>query len=405
MGRAANGAGSVYKTDKGWRGSILLNGRRRYVTGATKTAVSERLRQLKRQADDGFIQKGRSPKLAAWIEHWLDATKSKHAEKTDADYRKIVRLYLPDWLGNITLAKLEPENLEEAYADLFKKKLSQSTVYQLHSVIRASLTLAVKRGHAPTNAAKDVIDTPQPKAAKKRTAFSRADQKAIRQVLADSRSHARWEIALTLGLRPGETLGLEWKHIDFKERSILIEQQIQMIDGKLTLTPHAKTSSGTRKIPLPDFIADLLIEHQDEQLIERGRAQDKWAEWQPDGQPHSFVFTSARKLGMPLTPGGDDTQWRQLLERAGLPASPPYRARHTAASEMIAAGLDITVIAEILGHANTKILQEVYAHAIEERKLSAATVLDLAYASTHTIDAQIDAPNRKDPHTVSGAGV
>lgn len=398
MGRAANGAGSIYKTDKGWRGSILLNGRRRYVTGATKTAVGERLRDLKRQADDGFVQKGRSPKLSEWVTHWLDSTapladlnKSKlakrHSAKTDENYRDVIRLYLPAWLGNIALSKLEPEHLEEAYSDLAEQKLAQSTIYKLHTILRASLTLAEKRGRIARNVAKEVVSPPQPTAAKKRAAFSRADQQAIRAALAGTRSHARWEIALTLGPRPGEVLGLEWKHIDFAERSILIEQQVQMIGGKLTLVPHTKSSASKRKIPMPEFIATLLEAHREEQMYERGIAGDKWADWSPDGKPHAFVFTSKPRPGRPITPSGDRTQWKRILTRAGLAWSEPYIARHTAASEMIAAGIELTVIAEILGHANTTVLQEVYAHAIEERKLAAATVLDLAFASVHSIDA------------------
>lgn len=408
MGRATNGAGSVYKTETGWRGSILLNGRRRYVSGANKTAVNEKLRALKRQAEEGFVQKGRSPKLLAWINHWLDATAplpdpeesrqaKRHAAKTDENYRDIVRLYLPEWLGNITLAKLLPDNIEDAYSDLAARKLSQGTIYRLHTIIRASLSLAVKRGHVPQNAAKNLISPPQPKVARKQSAYSRADQTAIRRVLAASRSHARWEIGLTLGLRPGEVLGLEWKNIDFAERSIKIEQQIQMITNKLTLTPYAKSDSSVRKVPLPHFIAALLDDHREEQLIERGIAGSKWEEWEPDGLPHSFVFTSHINPGRPITPSGDRTQWKRIQARAGLPESPPYRARHTAASEMIAAGLDLTVIAEILGHANTSVLQRVYAHAIEERKIAAATVLDMAYASIHSIDAVIDAVNKKEP--------
>lgn len=408
MGRAANGAGSIYKTDKGWRGSILLNERRRYVTGTTKTAVAEKLRALKRQADDGFVQKGRSPKLLAWVTHWLDATapladleKSKaakrHAAKTDENYRDIVRLYLPKWLGEITLTKLEPEHLESAYRDLAAKGRAQTTIYKLHTILRAALTLAEKRGHVPRNAAKEVVSPPQSTPETKRAAFSRADQKAIRESVKGTRSHARWEIALTLGLRPGEVLGLEWSHLNFKERSIMVVQQVQTIHGKLTLVPYTKSASGNRKVPMPEFIAKLLTTHREEQLLERGAAGEKWEEWEPDGKPHAFVFTSRPRPGKPLTPSGDRTQWKRILTRAGLPYVEPYVARHTAASEMIAAGIELTVIAEILGHANTTILQEVYAHAIEERKIAAATVLDFAFSTVHAIDAQIDAPNKKEP--------
>lgn len=398
MSRAANGSGSVYKTTQGWRGSIMLNGRRRYASGANKTEVSEKLRALKRQSDDGFIQKGRSPKLLAWITHWLDATAplpdlsestraKRHSLKTDESYRAIIRLYLPEWLGSITLSKLTPDHLEDAYSDLAGKKLTQSTIYRLHAIIRASLSLAVKRGHVPLNVAQNVISPPQPTASKKMSAYSRADQQAIRAVLAGSRSAARWEIALALGPRPGEVLGLEWSHIDFQARTIRIVQQIQTVKKELLLVPYTKSTASSRLIPMPEFIAKLLLAHRAEQLLERGAAGDKWEDWSPDGAPHAFVFTSALRPGRPITPSGDATQWKRIQERAGLPAKSPYHARHTAASEMIAAGIELTVIAEIMGHANTKILQDVYAHAIEERKVSAAAVLDFAYTSTHSIDA------------------
>ena len=406
MGRAANGAGSIYRTDKGWRGSILINGRRRYATGKNKTDVSEKLRAIKRQSEDGFIQAGRSPKLSAWVHHWLDATAplpdlteskqaKRHSLKTDETYRNVVSMYMPTWLGEITLAKLLPDHLEDTYRDLANRGFSQGTIYKLHTVIRASLTLAVKRGLVPQNAAKNIVSAPRSTASRREDAFSRADQDAIRRVLVNSRSRARWELALGVGLRPGEALGLEWKHIDFENRTIRIEQQIQMINNVLRLVPYTKGHRSDRLIPLPDYLATILDEHWEAQLVERGAAGDKWEEWEPDGTPHAFVFTSSRFPGRPITPSGDRTQFKRILDTAGLPESTPYRARHTAASEMIAAGLDITVVADILGH-DLKVLQSTYAHPIEERKLAAATVLDLAFSS-RSIDAQIDAPTEKAP--------
>lgn len=257
----------------------------------------------------------------------------------------------------------------------------------------------MKRGHVPLNAAKNVISPPQPKPMKKRVAFTRAEQRAIRSALKESRPRLRWELALTLGPRPGEVLGIEWPHIDFEEGSISIEQQIQMIDGDLRLIPYVKSDISVRKLPLPGHLADMLRDHRDEQPFEIAAAGEKWADWRPGGKPHAFVFTSRKRPGMPLTPSGDDTNWRNTLKPANVADAPPYKARHTAASEMIAAGLDITVVAEITGH-SVKVLQKTYAHAIEERKVAAATVLDLAYYSTHApIDAQIDAQTEKEPRT------
>ncbi|MGP6177795.1 tyrosine-type recombinase/integrase [Microbacterium sp. A196] len=95
---------------------------------------------------------------------------------------------------------------------------------------------------------------------------------------------------------------------------------------------------------------------------------------------HSFVFTSSRRSGWPITPSGDSQQWKRLLTSAGLPHAKRYTARHTAASRMIAAGIDLTVIAEILGHANVNVLIRVYAHALEERKKAAASLLEAAWS-------------------------
>lgn len=383
MGRAAKGEGSVFRYGTGWRGYVTINGRRKYASGTTKTEVAQKLRVIKTQRDTGVVTVGRSPKLSAWITHWMKATKGNHAIKTHAGYENVVDTYLPAWLGDITIGKLTAENLEEAYDALRDRGLSGATIYQLHSVIRASLTLAAKRGHIGVNPAKNVVSPPKPEAEKVKP-FSNADLARIYTALEDSRSKARWVFGLELGPRPGEVLGLEWRHVDFDEGSILIEQQIQTITGQgMRLVPYTKSDAGNRKVPLPGFLADIFREHRELQLQEMARSK-KWSEWRDRDEPedvvHAFVFTSARRPGWPITPSGDAEQWARILRVAGLPHSKPYTARHTAASRMIAAGIDLTVIAEILGHANVKVLVEVYAHAIEERKRAAAGLLDAAWA-------------------------
>lgn len=387
MGRAAKGEGSIFKTDTGYRGYVTINGRRKYASGSKKTEVAQKLREIKAQRDSGVLAVGRSPKLSAWIDHWLTATETKHKIKTHDGYRSTVHLYLPAWLGDITLARLTAEHLEEAYAALHAKDLSGATIYQLHSIIRASLTLAQKRGRVPVNAARLVVSPPTP-ASRKVTPFSDRDLDQIFAALEESRSKARFTYALELGPRPGEALALEWPHIDFTEGSILICQQIQTVAGALRLVKYTKTDSKTdpeyRKVPLPGHLADIFREHRALQMQEMERAS-RWEDWtdqdESEDAAHAFVFTSARRPGRPITPSGDSQQWARLLTVAGLPHTKPYTARHTAASRMIAAGVDLTVVAEILGHADIKTLIKVYAHALEERKRAAASLLEIAWAS------------------------
>lgn len=381
MGRAAKGEGSIFKTDAGYRGYVTVNGRRKYASGKKKAEVAQKLREIKNQRDKGVLTLGRSPKLSAWIDHWLTATESNHTIKTHAGYRDIVERYIPTWLGDLTLAKLTPEHLEDLYAALRSDGLSGSTAYQVHSIIRASLTTAHKRGRVGTNVAKLVVSPPRPEP-ERVMPFSDADLDRIYAALAESRSAARWTLALELGPRPGEALGLEWKHVNFAEGSIRIEQQIQTVDKELRLVPYAKSDAGSRKVPLPGHVADVLRKQRELQYSEMARSS-RWEEWrdkaESDDVVHAFVFTSARRPGRPITPAGDAQQWARLLTVAGLPHSKPYRARHTAASRMIAAGVDLTVIAEILGHANINVLVKTYAHALEERKKTASELLEAAW--------------------------
>ena len=386
MGRAAKGDGSIFKVANGYRGYVTINGRRKYASGARKVDVAHKLRDIKNQRDNGVYTVGRSPKLSAWIDHWMKATAKKHKIKTHDGYQGIIDRYLPAWLGDVTLSKLTPEHLEDAYDALDKKGLAGATLYQLHSIIRSSLTLAQNRGHVPVNVATRVVSPPAAEM-KKVVPFSDQDLNQIFAALEGSRSRARFTYALELGPRPGEGLALEWPHIDFKEGSIEVCQQIQTVDRKLRLVKYTKTDSKTspehRKLPLPGYLADIFRAHRELQLAEMSKAS-RWEEWRDEDEDesvvHAFVFTSARRPGRPITPSGDAQQWTRLLEVAGVPHAKPYTARHTAASRMIAAGIDLTVVAEILGHADIRTLIRVYAHALEERKRAASGRLEAAWA-------------------------
>lgn len=381
MGRAAKGDGSIFKTDTGYRGYITVNGRRKYTSGSKKTEVAQKLREMKNQRDTGVLAVGRSPRLADWISHWLKATQGEHKMKTHAGYQEAIDSYLPTWLGDVTLAKLTAEHLEDAYATLLQR-YAGSTVNQLHTVIRASLTLAAKRGRVAVNVAKLVVSQPRSAPAPVQP-LSDADLDQIYAALKDTDYEARWMLALELGPRPGEAIGLEWPHIDFDEGSIAVRQQLQLVEKKLRLVPYAKSEAGTRKIPMPGHIADALKKHRKVQLEQIGKAPT-WGGWRDMDEPadavHSFVFTSSRHAGWPITPSGDTQQWGRVLDAAGLPRVSRYTARHTAASRMIAAGIDLTVVAEILGHANINVLIRVYAHALEERKKAASGLLEAAWS-------------------------
>lgn len=386
MARAAKGEGTLFKTEKGYRGYVTVNGKRKYFSAPNKTAAARAKRLLLDQRDKGELSAGRSPKLDDWLDHWMTITGGDRKSSTNATYTQLMNTYIRPALGNKRLDKLTMDDLELFYVGLEKSGLSGSIRHQCHSIIRVALKHAVWRGHVGRNVAA-LVKPPTPASARAK-ALSEEDLRALYQALSGDRFEARWHLSLGMGLRPGEAIALEWKHVDFETATIRVEQQILQVSGRgAVLEDTTKTKAGGRVISLPPYLLALLADTRARQLKERAAAGKDWVDWEPDGQPHSFCFT--RTDGSVIRPGYDTTLWKKLLERAGLPHTRRYTARHTAASMLISDGADIPAVAEMMGHANPAMTMAVYTHAVAERKVALA---DRAAARFADLAAPYPAP-------------
>jgi len=102
--------------------------------------------------------------------------------------------------------------------------------------------------------------------------------------VAGHRLEALYHVALLLGLREGEVLGLRWTDVDFTTHTLRVEQTVQRVSGKLALA-HPKTASSKRTLPLPNKVERMLARHAERQAEERLR--DDW-------EDHGLVFPSER---------------------------------------------------------------------------------------------------------------
>ncbi len=99
MGRAAKGEGSIYKTDKGWRGAITVNGKKKYFSAPTKAEASAKRRALILQRDTGELSTGKSMTVAEWVKRWHVLTESSHTPATHASYRTIIEKQITPGIG------------------------------------------------------------------------------------------------------------------------------------------------------------------------------------------------------------------------------------------------------------------------------------------------------------------
>ncbi|MEV7197152.1 site-specific integrase [Streptomyces sp. NPDC093510] len=365
--RQPNGASSIFQgTDGRWHGYVTVGVKddgtpdRRHTSRKTRTAVTKAVRDLEKQRDSTGVRKaGQTWTVKTWLTHWVENIAAPNVgENTIDGYRVAVYHHLIPGLGAHRLEKLEPEHLERLYWKMQANGSAAGTAHQVHRTVKTALNEAVRRRHLTLNPA-SVAKAPKVEEEE----VEPYTLEEVQRLLAEAtkvRNTARWVIALALGLRQGEVLGLKWEDVDFVAGVILVRRgrlrpRYQHGCGdkcgrkpgycpqKINVrreTKNTKTRAGKRPIGVPEELLGLLRQHKEKQDRERVLARDLWVE-------KGYVFTSP--IGEPLNPNTDYHRWKDLLEAAGVRDGRLHDARHTAATVLLILGVPEAVVDRIMG--------------------------------------------------------
>ncbi|MGR6919849.1 site-specific integrase [[Actinomadura] parvosata] len=182
---------------------------------------------------------------------------------------------------------------------------------------------------------------------------------------------ALYRLIALRGLRRGEGTGLRWKDIDLEAGSAGVHWQITQL-GWETIQSKPKTEAGDRVIALDTDTVAVLRAHRRAQTAERLAAGEAWVD-------SGFVFTD--EIGQPLHPQHVSDHFHRLAYETGLPPVRLHDLRHGAASLMLAAGVDLKVVQETLGHVSSTFTRDTYTSVYPE----------VARAATESTAALIDA--------------
>jgi integrase len=368
--RNASGESSIIRRDDGrWHGFVSMGltdgGKRdrRHVSGKNRGDVVTKVRALEGKRDAGTAgAAGRVLTVAAWLEHWLDNIAAlKVRPSTLQRYRGLVTNQLTPKVGHHRLDRLQPEHLEKMYAELLASGLAPASVLQAHRVLSRALKVAMQRGRVARNACA-LVDAPSVIRAEVEPLTS-DDARAVLRAAVELRNGARWSVALALGLRQGEALGLPWAAVDLDAGTLRVRQALQRQTGKGLVIVAPKSAAGKRTVTLPRPLLDALRQHRTAQLEERLEAANVW-------QDHGLVF--AQPNGRPLDPRSDHRAWRALLTTAGVRPTKLHDARHTAATVMLTMGVPARVVMQILGHSQISLTLGTYSHVMPELAQDAA---------------------------------
>ncbi len=392
MARRQRGEGSVYQRGDGrWAGTLDLGyragkRRRKTIYGRTQAEVVRKLGKARRElAEHGDLPTAGTT-LARWLDYWLvSIAPARVKPKTLATYRAYANRWIVPTIGRHRLDRLQPKHVREMHAAIEAER-SSTTALQAHNILSRALRDAMVDGRVSRNVA-SLVERPT-KARNSPQALSLPEAVAVMRSVHGDRNGSRWHMALLVGARQGECLGLEWDRVNLEDGVLDLAWQLQRIpyrhgcgekgrdgwpcerewadrcpareldvrkgyehrvlDGNLCLQ-RPKTKVSQRIVPMPPPLVASLRERRRQWEAERtAYSVDHGLVWpRPDGRPQDA--------------GDDGRAWRAVLEACGIEPRQQHAARHTTATLLQAMGVPESVRMSIMGHSQAA-TQRQYAH-------------------------------------------
>jgi integrase len=386
--RQSAGEGSVYQRHSDGRWVVQFRDLQRRTRHRYRDPRGRRLENKThaRQALRAYLQQrgegvgGDDPRLAEWTAWWLAQLDLRPT--TIADYRYKIGL-LPGWLTRKRLAQITPMDVHEALAELASsetvhgKPRAGSTVAQVRTVLGNCLHVAERYGHVTRNAAR--LAAPVTYQHAEVDPLDVGEARALLKQVAGHRLGSLFTVALALGLRQGECVGLKWSDVDLEAGTLSVMRQITRTNEHVEAEGDPKTRRSRLSLILPRVCVDQLLRHRRLQEAERAEA-DEWgdSEW----IDRDLVWPSTR--GTPLSPSNLRRLLRRQCELAGIRQVTFHTLRHSAATLLLAQGVPSAVILDVLGHQDVRMLRR-YQHVTDSLRQDAADAIDRSFAVKPTV--------------------
>jgi len=374
-GFRGNGEGSIYQrtSDGRWLGVVTLGqdgtGRvvRKAVSAKTRAEVVRKLKKLQRDLDDGLPAPDTKMTVAQLLTHWHDdVLRHQVVPSTVVSYWTVARHHIIPTLGSKRLANLTTADVDRLLSVKIDSGLSVSTVRRIRYILAQAIDQGIRWGSVNRNVAR-LSRAPKEHRREGRTLTYEQARRLLKE-LEGHRHEALYSLMLSTGLRRGEALGLQWRDFDEESRIITVRRQLKREGGSL-ITADTKTARSRRSVNIPRGLASLLQAHRQRQEEERYVVEELWTDT-------GFIFTT--NFGTPIDPRNLNREFATICQRAGLDHWHPHELRHSAASLMLASGVKLQVVSEVLGHASIRMTADVYGHILAPDREAAADAMDQA---------------------------
>jgi integrase len=300
-----------------------------------------------------------------YIQEWLETTgRATLRKSTYATYSSHIRNHIVPAVGGVQLKNLSLVHVQAMLNAQYDRGLASSYIRYTKAVLSRALNDAVRENLIARNVAMLAVVPRTPKREMK--VWDQAQTRQFLESIQGDRLEVLFTVALSLGLRRGELLGLSWRDVDLEKGTLLVRASLTRIEHGAELG-EPKTKGSRRTIHLPRTLVSILKRHRAKQKANELRAGGDW-------KNTGMVFTTF--VGGPMTPNNLLRDLTRLAKKAGVPRIRVHDLRHTAATLMLKSGTPVKVVSETLGHASVRVTLDLYAHVLDEQRAEVAERMD-----------------------------
>lgn len=293
----------------------------------------------------------------AWFEYWIDIKRKTVRPNTVRNYTERYNRNIKSVIGKMLLTDIKPIHCQKIFLNMADEDYKTSTIYQTRITLYNMLEFAKENDVIRNNPCKKSVKSDMGKPSEKKLALTKEEQKLFLEGASRQSYENQYRFILQTGLRTGELVGLQWKNVDFKKRTLTIDHSMEYrySVGEWRIG-EPKSKSGYRTIPLTEEAIRILIDQKEKNKKIKVIPMEFL----------EYIFLCRK--GTPIKNSTYDTSLFKICDKVGMRRFSMHVLRHTFATRCIEAGMKPKTLQMLLGHSNIGITMNLYVHTTEEEK-------------------------------------
>lgn len=332
--------------------------------------LESKVREFKSELDKGIVVDAKGMTVGQWAQKWLSTYKSGTAYYTQQMYSTVINAHIIPSIGHIPLKNLKTYHVQE----MINLKANEGLTRTLEK-IKVTMNQIVKQAIINEFIYKNImLGVEIPKTIKQdKRALTKDEIRCFEKAFLTQKERVFICLLQHTGIRRGEALALTVSDIDFKENTLSVHSSVIFKGNKPEIKSSPKSQSSVRKIPLTAILRQILFEYK--------------------SSLNGFLLFPNTK-GELMSLSSFRFFWGRIISKAEEVANAgpfkvfninnditPHIFRHTYATALYSAGIDIKTAQYLLGHSSIQMTMDIYTHLDKGKTATVSNALDAYFNS------------------------